>query len=599
VLNLGNIDIHPDQYDAFAKRIEDILTGQMSFINLDGNLEKEARIAARKIFKKQAQDLSAQEESDYHSIDVNSLEVEQPRSIGAEYICHSIWKELELNEFLIRHGISDNVIPLIEAVVVGRLVEPSSERHTKQWAEKRSGIYELVGDPLRTSLSSYYRAGDRLYSLKDPLERYLASRERDLFSLSEKMFFFDLTNTYFEGEALQNPKAKWGRSKEKRDDCKLVTLGLIIDETGFIKYSKVFPGNQPEGETLEGMIKELDNNLSSQLETSADGRGVRLKKNRTIVIDAGIANKKNIGYLKESNYHYIVVNRGNPPFEKDYSDMEIIREDISKGVKVEVKRYERDEEAYILCRSEKKKGKEMSMRTRVENLFLERLEYYRNGLSLPRRIKKYNKVIEVIGRLKEKYPKAAKLYNVDVILEDGKSNASNLRAVDIVWNKKEDLHKEEIEGEGSYVLRTDRLDLSDKEIWEIYVMLTRIEYAFKCLKTSLGLRPNFHQKEDRVDTHLFISVLAYHILHVIEYRLRSTGDNRIWSTIRDVMKTYQRVTVSFKSKNGDGSIHQQFIRLNSKLEPEHLEIFRRLNLSPSHLPRKKSMNHRCSDHNLS
>lgn len=598
VLNLGNVDLHPNQYEAFAKRIEDILTGQASFLNLDNDLEKEAKLAARKILKKQSQDISSEEEADYKNIDINSLEVEHPRSLGAEYICHSIWKELGLNQFFRENGVSKHVIPLIEAIVVGRLVEPSSELHTKKWAEERSGIYELIGEPLRMSLSSYYRAGDLLFSLKEPLERYLAKTERDLFSLSEKIFFFDLSNTYFEGEALSNPKAKYGRSKEKRNDCKLVTLGLVIDETGFIKYSKVFPGNQSEGETLEEMVKELDRNMSTSKETNAAGKDAESNRLQTIVLDAGIANKDNLAYLRKNNYHYIVVNRGNPPFKKDYSDMEILREDISKGIKVEVKRYDHDGEAYILCKSEKKKGKEMGMRTRVEDLFLEKLEYYKKGLSLPRRIKKYNKVLEVIGRLKEKYPKAAKLYNVEVIPENSKSNASVLHAVDIVWNKKQNLHKEQIDGEGSYVLRTDRLDLSNKEIWEIYIMLTRIEYSFKCLKTSLGLRPNFHQKENRVDAHLFISVLAYHILNIVEYRLGAKGDNRTWLTINDILKTHQRMTVSFKAKDDDGSKEHLFIRLNSKLEPEHLEIYRKLNLNPVPLSRKKYTRTKCSDHNF-
>lgn len=576
VLNLGNLDLHASQYSTFARRVESILTGQKNLFEIDKSIEKHAQDAAKKIFKKQAYEISSGTEADFQNIDANSIEVGDTRCIGPEYICHSIWNELNLNEFFISKGVSGDIISLIESLVAGRLIEPASERHTREWSQNRSAIFELTGDPFRACLSSYYRAGDRLYSNKDELEKYLSSHERDIFSLSEKMFFFDLTNTYFEGEALKNPKAKRGRSKEKRSDCKLVTLGLVIDEIGFSKYSKVFPGNQTEYLTLEGMIEELEKNTPS------------LEKKRTIVMDAGVAVKENIELLQEKGYHYIVVNRGNEPFDRDFTDMQVVREDVKNGIKVEVKRFIEGEEAYILCRSEKKQGKETGIRTRAENLFLERLEYYRNGLSLRNRTKNYKKIIEAIGRLKERYSKASKLYIVNVIPEDGKSaDDSTLCAIDITWEKKEDLYEKQLQGEGSYVLRTDRLDLSDKEIWETYVMLTRIEYAFRCMKSTLGLRPNFHQIENRVDAHLFISVLAYHILNIIENRLRSKGENRTWATIRDVMKTHQRLTIGYKIKNENNKIQQQFMRINSILEPEQLEIYRMLEMNPAPLPHRK------------
>jgi len=576
ILNLGNLDIYPTQYKAFAKRVEDILTGQRSFLDLDVSLEKQARVAAEKIFRKQAKEISEREESDYRRVDVNSLESETHRSLGPEYVCHSVWEELKVDEFLGRQGISKNVAPLMEALVIGRLIDPGSELYTKEWVERRSALYELTGNPLRPSLNSYYRAGDRLYGIKDGLEEHISRVERDLFSLSEKIFFFDLTNTYFEGQGAKNPKARYGRSKEKRDDCKLVTLGLIVDEYGFSKYSKLFAGNQFEGETLEGMIKGLESHLPDTA------------KDKTIVVDAGIATEENIGWLKEKGYHYVVVNRGKVPFEEEYSGMEVIREDAGRGIKVEVKRYEHEGEVYILCRSEGKAAKETGMRTRVEELFLGRLEYYKRGLRLPNRTKKYRKVVELIGRLKEKYPKASKLYEVEVRPEKGKDASDpGIRAVDIVWERKAGLYEEETGREGSYVFRTDRLDLSDKEIWETYIMLEQIEYAFKSMKSSLGLRPNFHQIEERVDAHMFISVLAYHLLHIIEYRLREKGDHRSWGTIRNVLKTHERLTIGYKVKDDDGAVKQQYIQINSRPEPEHIEIYRKLGLSGRPLSRKK------------
>ena len=248
---------------------------------------------------------------------------------------------------------SDDILAVIKTLVIGRLVEPASELHTWEWARTRSAVYELVGKPATAaSLTSLYRAGDRLLLLKDEIERHLTAREKDLFALTEKMFFFDLTNTYCEGAALANPKAKYGRSKEKRSDCKIITPGLIIDEMGFPKSTRVFEGNKSEPLTL-------------------------------------------------------------------------------------------------------------------------------------------------------------------------------------------------------------------------------------------GLRPNFHQKEQRADAHLFISVLAYHILNIVEYRLRAAGIHASWARVRNMMSTHERITISFKTRAEDGNVKNQFIRLNSRLTPDQLEIYRILKLSPVPLPRKK------------
>jgi len=562
VLNLGKLDIDPSLYKSLARRIEDILTGQKSLIDLPLDLEKIARSKASKIFSKRAKEVKDSKTSDYRSVDINSMEISESRTFGGEYLCDSIWNELGLNSFLKRMNIPENMIPLLESLVIGRLVDPGSERYTKEWVENRSSLYELTGSPLRPSLSSYYRGGDYLFGVKKELEKHLSEREKNLFSLTENLFFFDLTNSYFEGKAIGNPKAKYGRSKEKRSDCKLVTMGMIIDESGFAKYSELFPGNQSEAATLPDMVKSMEKNLSGNTD-------------KTIVMDAGIATEGNIKWLKENKYHYIVVNRGNPPFEKDFSDMKTIREDRNGDTDIQIKRFDVEGESYILCKSKRKTAKEESMRIRVEELFTERMKYIAHGLHKKRSTKNYQKVIEMIGRLKEKYPAAAKLYDVEIIPEKGKeSSDTTLKAVELRWQKKEQRTEKERRAEGSYVLRTDRIDLSDEKIWDIYIMLGNIEYSWLTMKSHLGLRPNFHQKEERVDTHMFISVLAYHILHIIEHKLRMNNDHRKWSTIRNVLSTHTRITLSFGEKKEGGGIGQRVIRACTKPEPEHMRIYK-------------------------
>jgi len=570
ILNLGKLDIAPELYKELANYIDGILQGQPTLFSPNPKIEQLAKKAAQRIFSKTSEPVIAEHNSEFKEIDVTSIEGSEIRSIGPEHACHSIWQELGLSEKLLEIGVSPHVIPIIEMLVVGRLVSPGSELHTHRWAQQISAIYELTGSPLRPSSSSLYRAGDLLLKHKDTLESYLSKREQELFSLQEKLCFFDLTNTYFEGEMLSNPKAKRGRSKEKRSDCKLLTLALIIDSDGFAKYSQVFDGNQYEGKTLGTMIEALQKSRPD------------LSKNQTIIMDAGIATASNITFLQEQKWHYIVVNRGSNPFEPDdLKKMTTIRSDSKGDVLVEVLRRQDQSETLLLCRSKGRQEKESSMLSRQEKLFLERLGYYKKGLLEKGRTKKYAKILEMIGRLREKHPSASKLYEVLVTQDDKKKE----NAIAITWNKRQG-KEQESSWNGCYVLRTDRIDLNDKEIWETYIMLTKIEKAFQTLKTSLGLRPNFHQKEQRADAHLFISVLAYHILHAIEWKLKKHDDHRSWKTIRQILSTHHRLTLGFQQKTPKG-IEKKFIRICSTPEPEQKMIYHALGIKEIPLPRRK------------
>lgn len=578
ILNLGSIAIPPEKFKELANYIEGILLGQPSLFSPDPLVEKLAHQAVKQIFKKKSE--SSAPSSDSHGqtisemvhIDLTSVESSEIRMVGPEYVGHAAWNELGIGEKLLQLGVSRNVLPTLEMLVVGRLVAPGSERSTFEWAQQRSAIFELSGTPLKASLTALYRGSDLLLKHKDALESHLSCREKDLFSLPEKLCFFDLTNTYFEGEMGANPKAQRGKSKENRTDCKLLTLALIIDESGFAKYSRIFSGNQYEGKTLATMIESLEVSRPD------------LAGGRTVILDAGIANEENLTYLRQRNWHYIVVNRGNASFSlEDIKDMKVIRKDPRGEIQVEVKRRQESHETFLLCRSKGRREKDNAIRSRQEKAFLERLEYYRQGLSQKGHTKMYPKVLEMIGRLREKHPGASKLYDVEVTMTPAKAGEKMI-ASDILWKKKPS-REQEASWDGCYVLRTSRLDLNDQEIWETYTMLTQIELAFRTLKTSLGLRPNFHQKEQRADAHLFISVLAYHLLHWIEWKLRQHGDYRCWQSLRNVLSTHQRLTLEFEEKTTHG-LEQRFLRFCSKAEVEHKIIYQRLGITSLPLPRK-------------
>ncbi len=581
LLNLGDLPVDPSQYKALARRIEDILTGRKSLFEINPEIEHHAKWAANKIFTKRANQINAESVEDFQMVDTKSIEVSTPRSLGAEYVCHSMWQQLDFNTVLRRQGLSPQVLPLLEALVVGRLIAPGSELWTKKWAEDLSSIYELSGTPVHHSLQSYYRGTDRLYECKGALEESLGAREKELFSLEESLVLYDLTNTYFEGQCAANPKAAFGRSKEKRSDCKLATLGFVVDGDGFAKYSKIYPGNQYEADTFQQIIRELEEHMQTGVHP-------------TIVMDAGIATQDNISWLKEHEYSYIVVNRGKVPFEVDLKNASIIKEDHKKGIKIEVKRQEHQDEVYLLVRSERKRLKESSMMGRVEQLLLDRLNYYKRGLGKKHHVKKYSKVVEMIGRLKEKYSRAASLYEITVIPEqDGDKDMIN--AIDIHWQKKSGYDEKE-KNEGTYVLRTNRFDLTDEQIWQTYITLGRIERSFKDMKSHLGLRPNFHQIEQRVDAHMFISVLAYHVMHAIEHRMKMAGDSRSWWAMKTTLSTHERVSVEYISKDNDGTRFHNTLRTNSRLEPEHLEIYTKLGLSGRPLARQLLTRKISSDH---
>jgi transposase len=580
ILNLGSIDVPPEKYKELANCIEAMLAGEQALFSPDPMIESHARQAVRDIVKKRSEEQSltrtlvsqTDQALDYQKVNVASIEVAEPRSLGPEYVCHSIWKELGINDLLLSQGVSPHSLPIIETLVLGRLIFPASERQTWEWAQRRSAIYELAGTPLKGSLNSFYRATDTVFQYKDAIEAHLSKREKELFSLPETLCLFDLTNTHFEGRALGNPKAKFGHSKQKRSDCKLLTLALIIDELGFTKYSHLYPGNQQETKTLAEMIESL-------VALRPD-----LAKNRTVIMDAGIATEDNLAWLRKNQFHYIVVHRGRSDFApEDTEKMKIIRKDGEYTV--EVCRKEKEAEVLLLCRSTGRIEKDRGIRNRQEQLFVERLEYYRSGLSKKGHTKVYSKVVELIGRLREKYPKASKVFDVEVVVDNpAASTVKSLIAKDITWKKKAAFEQHEAL-DGCYVLRTDRADLGDKEIWQTYVMLTRIERAFRSLKSSLGLRPNFHQIERRADAHLFISVLAYHILHIIEHRLRQHGDHRCWQTICQVLSTHQRMTIEYDVKEQQ-DIRRCHLRICSRPETEQSMIYYRLGLSGMPLGRR-------------
>ena len=577
LLNLGPIPLEKEDYKAFTQELQARLTGQTQLLRKrrkDSLVSQLVNDAYERLMRKTAQPIQTGPEREMKRIDVNSQEISQCRSVGGEYVCHLFWKKLGLPEFLKSVNVSDANMALIEALVVGRLMAPGSERATREWLEKRSGLWDLLKLNDIPSLSSFYRAGDVLFSHKDKLETHLQAQETRLFDLKNTMVFYDLTNTYFEGRAEKNSKAKFGHSKEKRYDCKLVTLGLVVDEQGFAKHSQLFSGSESEGSTLKGMIEKL---------------GIpQEKKAVTVVLDAGIATAKNLEWLKENGYGYIVCHRGKAPKNPNGTDIapETIHSISETDTQIKVVRYEVEDDTYLKCRSEKRALKETGMRTQKETRFLAELTHLQSGLSIPRRTKSYTRVLEVLGRLKERYPSVSRLYEVTVVPEAAKEVTDpSLQATALQWTKKEAVYQEAIDSEGDYTLRTNRSEWGTSEIWNAYISLGRVETAFRNMKSHLGFRPIFHQCEERADAHLFMSVLAYHLLQAIEHTLRQRGDTRSWWTLRNTLATHQAYTLAYDELSDSQEWIKHHVRSTSLPDHDQKHIYSLL--AVPHTPFKK------------
>jgi len=288
----------------------------------------------------------------------------------------------------------------------------------------------------------------------------------------------------------------------------------------------------------------------------------------TVVLDAGVASEANIQWLKDTHYPYIVVSRRKkrhlPP---DLTMVAVKKDDKTSTVLVQagLAKNQETDEVELYCHSIDKEKKEEGIKTTFQQRFEAELLKARNALGLRGGTKRYEKVVERVGRLKERYKLVSHLYKVTV-----EKDTETDKAKEITWS-----HKKTAKTSGTYCLRTDRKDLNEQQVWDIYTMLTDIEDAFRCMKSELGLRPIYHQKETRCDAHIFITVLAYHLLHTIRFKLRQRGVRLCWTTIRQQLSTQVRVTTTMKRE--DGKVIR--IRKSSKAEPSHQAIYDALNLT--------------------
>jgi len=551
LLNLGSdFNVEQEDWAELSSRINDILNQTPRLFEIDKDLESLAQQYAMRIIASKAKIVKSEEDK-YKEIDVTTVKNSNPKQIGVEHIVHETIKKLELDSKLEDLGFTNIQVNSAIGTLVAKIAKPSSDIKTYNWLCSTSAINEILGcDFNQVSSNNIYRVADKLFSCKDELEVHLYNKQKEIFNYDETITLYDLTNTYFEGSAEDIERAKRGRSKEKRSDAPLVTLGLMLDSSGFVRKSEIFDGNIGEPTTFKGMLDKLKVNKTQNILTW---------NSSLVVMDAGIASQENIDYLVANGYEYIVVSRKKDK-QFDESKSTPVKLDSKENVIVRAQKVINEEsgEVELFVHSQARELKENAMQTRVQTIFLEKLQYLKDGLTIKRRTKKYEKVIESIGRLKQQYSAIAQYYNLSVTKDPNGDNA-----IDIIWKEKKSLdNKSSING--VYCLRSNNTTMDEKTLWKTYTTLTDLEAVFKSLKSELGLRPIFHQTQSRVDGHLFITLLSYSIIHTIRYKLKQKGIHYSWNTIREILETRDMITTSMRCKDGSMLYIRQSVELNDR-----------------------------------
>ena len=551
LLNLGSdFNVEQEDWAELSSRINDILNQTPRLFEIDKDLESLAQQYAMRIIASKAKIVKSEEDK-YKEIDVTTVKNSNPKQIGVEHIVHETIKKLELDSKLEDLGFTNIQVNSAIGTLVAKIAKPSSDIKTYNWLCSTSAINEILGcDFNQVSSNNIYRVADKLFSCKDELEVHLYNRQKEIFNYDETITLYDLTNTYFEGSAEDIERAKRGRSKEKRSDAPLVTLGLMLDSSGFVRKSEIFDGNIGEPTTFKGMLDKLKVNKTQNILTW---------NSSLVVMDAGIASQENIDYLVANGYEYIVVSRKKDK-QFDESKSTPVKLDSKENMIVRAQKVINEEsgEVELFVHSQARELKENAMQTRVQTIFLEKLQYLKDGLAIKRRTKKYEKVIESIGRLKQQYSAIAQYYNLSVTKDPNGDNA-----IDIIWKEKKSLdNKSSING--VYCLRSNNTTMDEKTLWKTYTTLTDLEAVFKSLKSELGLRPIFHQTQSRVDGHLFITLLSYSIIHTIRYKLKQKGIHYSWNTIREILETRDMITTSMRCKDGSMLYIRQSVELNDR-----------------------------------
>jgi len=585
VMGLGRLDLPRREWKKLAHALECQLTGQLTLLESNDKYIEDlalSLVSNNKLSQKLDILETGAAKSDSGNcvpIDLGSIFTEKCRPVGAELVCLDAWQLLNFDEILKDCGFSRNQKAIAKALIFGRLISPGSERHTIEWFLKRSALSELPDcEVMNSDKNIFYEIGDKLLENKDTLEESLFKRQQSLFPDNGfTVFLYDLTNTYMEGSCLANELAKRGHCKSKRFDCPLLALSLLVRNDGAPVTSHIYRGNQGEPETMQDMLNRIEKMFGY------DGPQMVIEK-PTIIMDRGIATIDNVELLRQRSYQYAIITREDQSEQyleefKTAKDTFIRVDKLSHKYTaygdeniVYVKKIEQDgaHTCQVLCLSEGKAHKEDAIASKKDSRYLSDIAGLSRSIENSR-IKNIDKIEAKLNNHNKKHKTVSDKYNAVIVKnEEGK-------AIRIEVTPK---FAEPNPLSGCYVIDTTHTELDPVEIWKLYMTQTHVESSFRAMKSELGMRPVFHHNDERTSAHLFITVLAYHILSIIERRLAKLGDTRQWQTIRDVLSTHTRISVVMKDSDGNFYHH----RASGKPEDVHQDIYKKLDIKDPSKP---------------
>jgi transposase len=509
VLHLG--ELNTTQVERWQRTIEAVHEdGQRRQMRLFTDREGQVPVAAE----------------DVAEVVLSSLVVRRPRRFGDCWIGCKLWEELGLRAFwddAMREQRGE--VPwakVVELLVVNRLCDPRSELfiHEKWFAQTAMDLL-LDSDAAVAEKDRLYRALDRMVGHKDALERHLADRWRDLFGASFDVLLYDLTSTYFEGEAEEVEKAARGYSRDHRPDCAQLVIAIVVTPEGFPLSYEVFDGDRADVTTLEAMLDQVE---------AKHGRARRIW-----VFDRGLVSEANLQTLRERGGQYVV---GTPRHRlRDY-EKELLEgswQQINPSVQVQL--LEQEQETYVLARSVERAKKEEAMRGRqIRGLM-------RDLVKLRRSIRKgtlgdSDKVMMRLGRLSERWPRAWHYMSAE--WKEGK----------LSWQWDRQALRLAQHRDGAYLLRTNLSDHSPEVLWRMYVQLTEVEAVFRALKSELAIRPVWHWVGPRVEAHVMVAFLGYCLWVCLKQKLKAAAPGLSPWQVLDQFKRIVQVEVWFKLKAG-------------------------------------------------
>ena len=428
---------------------------------------------------------------EYVEVDLKGVRVERSRPFGGCWLGLRVLRELGLPELLEgllppgREEVPWAVMALV--LVLGRLSDASSELHLAEHGYESSALAELLGVPAaKVNDDRLYRALDQLLPHKQALEKHLKQRLGELFELDYDLLLYDVTSTYFEGQAAANPQAQRGYSRDHRPDCKQVNIALVVSRGGLPLGYEVFAGNRSDVTTVEEIVEAMERRYG--------------KANRIWVMDRGMVSADNVEFLKQGGRRYIL---GTAKGMLRKFEQQLLASDwreVHEGLEVKLCPAPDSAEVFILCRSAQRRLKEQAMHERFERRIEQKLEAMVESC----RKRKQNPLVmaQRIGKLMGRNTRAAGLFQVQV--EADAQGRAHLH-----WTKRSEWRDWARLSEGCYLLRSNVTEWTGEELWRAYIQLTEAEAAFRLHKSDLVMRPIWHQKEHRVQAHILVCFLAY------------------------------------------------------------------------------------------